>query len=202
MSAPRRNDPCPCGSGRRYKECHGKLAQGEAGAEAIVRRGLSAHQAGRIDEAARAYDEILSSEPDHAVATHYRGLVDWQRGDLARAEERMRASIARDPSVPDFHNNLGLLLRDTRRVDESIACFRAALAANPSWFEAYNNLGLAFEAQGRWDDAETAYREAIAREPRFAAARQNLARILLTLGRYREGWSEYRWRLAAQGIAG
>jgi preprotein translocase subunit SecA len=21
-----RNDPCPCGSGLRYKECHGKLA--------------------------------------------------------------------------------------------------------------------------------------------------------------------------------
>ncbi|MFN8899499.1 MAG: SEC-C metal-binding domain-containing protein, partial [Pseudomonadota bacterium] len=21
-----RNDPCPCGSGRKYKHCHGKLA--------------------------------------------------------------------------------------------------------------------------------------------------------------------------------
>jgi preprotein translocase subunit SecA len=21
-----RNDPCPCGSGQRYKQCHGKLA--------------------------------------------------------------------------------------------------------------------------------------------------------------------------------
>ncbi|MBM3368770.1 MAG: hypothetical protein FJY43_10930, partial [Betaproteobacteria bacterium] len=21
-----RNDPCPCGSGRKYKQCHGKLA--------------------------------------------------------------------------------------------------------------------------------------------------------------------------------
>jgi len=21
-----RNDPCPCGSGKRFKECHGKLA--------------------------------------------------------------------------------------------------------------------------------------------------------------------------------
>jgi hypothetical protein len=29
----------------------------------------------------------------------------------------MRASIATDPSIPDFHNNLGLLLRDTRRLD-------------------------------------------------------------------------------------
>ncbi|HTS52047.1 MAG TPA: SEC-C metal-binding domain-containing protein [Burkholderiales bacterium] len=21
-----RNDPCPCGSGRKYKQCHGRLA--------------------------------------------------------------------------------------------------------------------------------------------------------------------------------
>ncbi|MCG8999440.1 SEC-C domain-containing protein [Laribacter hongkongensis] len=21
-----RNDPCPCGSGKRYKQCHGRLA--------------------------------------------------------------------------------------------------------------------------------------------------------------------------------
>ncbi len=202
MSAPRRNDPCPCGSGRRYKECHGRLAVDEPGVEALVRRALSAHQAGRLDEAGRGYADILSRDPGNAVATHYLGLMDWQRGDLARAEERMRVSIARDATVPDFHSNLGLLLRDTRRLDESIASFRAALGANPAWIEAYNNLALAFEAQGRWSDAVAAYREALAREPRFAVARQNLARVLLTLGEYREGWSEYRWRLVAQGLAG
>lgn len=200
MSAPRRNEPCPCGSGRRYKDCHGKLGAGESYVGALVRRALSAHQEGRIDEAARAYADILGREPANAIATHYLGLIDWQRGDIARAEERMRASIAADPNVPDFHNNLGLLLRDTRRLDEAIDCFRAALAANPAWVEAYSNLALAFEAGGRWDEATGAYREAIARQPRFAAARQNLARALLTCGEYREGWLEYRWRLLAQGI--
>ena len=23
-----RNDPCPCGSGRKYKQCHGRSAEG------------------------------------------------------------------------------------------------------------------------------------------------------------------------------
>ena len=27
-----RNAPCPCGSGRKYKHCHGALAQGAVGA--------------------------------------------------------------------------------------------------------------------------------------------------------------------------
>lgn len=200
MNATPRNAPCPCGSGRRFKECHGKLAAEDDGVAARVRRSLAAHQAGRIDEARGGYEEILARAPGHAVATHYLGLADWQQGDPARAEERMRASIAADASVPDFHNNLGLLLRDTQRSDAAIASFRAALAANPAWIEAHNNLALAFESQGRWEDAIAAYGEAIAREPRFAAARQNLARVLLTLGRYREGWAEYRWRLLAQGL--
>jgi Tfp pilus assembly protein PilF len=200
VSAPRRNEPCPCGSGRRYKDCHGKLAAEAPDLQALVRLALSSHRQGRVDEAERGYHEILARAPGHAVATHYLGLIDWQRGDLARAESRMRAAIAADASIADFHNNLGLLLRDTRRSAEAIECFRAALDADADGFEARNNLGLALEAEGRWDDAIAAYRGAIERQPGFAAARQNLARALLTVGELGEGWAQYRWRLLAQGV--
>ena len=201
MTQPRRNEPCPCGSLRRYKDCHGRLAAEPAAPDAQVRAALAAHQRGDFEEAERAYREILAHDPVHAVATHYLGLVEWQRGDVAQAEARMRASIAANASIPDFHNNLGLLLRDTQRADQAIACFRAALAANPAWFEAYNNLGLALEAAWRWDEAAEAYRAAIAHEPRFAAARQNLARLLIRRGDFAAGRPEYRWRLFAQGLA-
>ena len=201
MTAPRRNAPCPCASGRRYKDCHGKLAAVPPGVDAQVAGALAAHQRGRIAEAERVYRDILAHHPGHAVAMHYLGLIEWQRGEVDEAEARMRASIAASSTVPDFHNNLGLLLRDTGRTEASIACFRAALAVDPAWFEAYNNLGLALEAASRWDEAEAAYVEAIARAPGFAAARQNLARLLIRAGDFARGWPEYRWRLHAQGLA-
>jgi len=197
----RRNDPCPCGSGRRYKECHGKLAAAAPAPDALIPNALMAHQQGRIDEAERIYREVLAREPGHPIATHYLGLAAWQRGDVGTAEERMRAALATDASIPDFHNNLGLLLRDTGRVDEAIACFRRTLEVDPRWFEAHNNLGLALEAAGRFDAAVDAYRAGIAAQPAFAPARQNLGRALLALGRYAEGWGEYRWRLLAQGLS-
>ncbi|HEX3098512.1 MAG TPA: tetratricopeptide repeat protein [Usitatibacter sp.] len=197
----RRNDPCPCGSGRRYKECHGKLAVAPLATDALARNALAAHQQGRIDEAERLYREILAREPGHPVATHYMGLAAWQRGDVRTAEERMRAALAANASIPDFHNNLGLLLRDTGRVEEAIACFRRTLEVDPGWFEAHNNLGLALEAAGRFEAAVDAYRAGIAAQPAFAPARQNLGRALLALGRYGEGWAEYRWRLLAQGLS-
>jgi Tfp pilus assembly protein PilF len=197
----RRNDPCPCGSGRRYKECHGRIEPAPPTVDALVQAAMRLHQQGRVEEAERRYREILAQSPGNAFATHYLGLATWHRGEVAAAERLMRESIAADASVPDFHNNLGLLLRDTGRPAEAIACFEHALAANPRWVAAYNNLALTLEALGRWVDAVQAYRSALAAEPRFAAAHQNLARALLALGHYREAWEHYRWRLIAQGLA-
>lgn len=202
MSAtPRRNDPCPCGSGLRFKECHGRLDAAGPPSVPRVQRALQLHQQGRVDEAERIYREILREEPGNAIATHYLGMAAWHRGDLIEAERLMRASLAADAGIADFHNNLGLLLRDTGRLDEAIACYRQALAVDPSWLEALSNLGLALEAAGRSDEAVEAYREAIAREPRFAAARQNLALALFARGAFREGLPHYRWRLVAQELA-
>jgi tetratricopeptide (TPR) repeat protein len=197
----RRNDPCPCGSGRRYKECHGSLASPGAGIDALIQRSLASHRQGRIDEAERGYREVQSQDPGNAIATHYLGMVAWQRADLATAESMMRESIRANAAIADFHNNLGLLLRDTRRIDEAVACFAKTLEVDPGWYEAHNNLGLALEAGGRWDEAVAAYREAIAAQPAFAAAHQNLGRALLTRGEFAAGWAHYRWRLAAQELA-
>jgi len=197
----KRNDPCPCGSRLRFKECHGKLdAGGAPPVEAIVQRALQLHQQGHVDEAVARYRQVLEADPGNAIAMHYMGMAAWHRGDNIEGERLMRESIARNANIPDFHSNLGLLLRDTKRLDEAIACFHRALEVDPTWFEAHNNLGLALEAANRFEGACEAYRSAIAQQPKFAAARQNLGRALLTMGRFAEGWEQYRWRLLAQGV--
>ena len=201
MSAVRRNAPCPCGSGQRYKDCHGRIGEDAADVATLVQRALAAHREGRVDDAERAYRMVLDREPGNAIATHYLGLIAWQRGDVASAERSMRAAIEADASIADFHNNLGLLLRDARRVEEAIACFRRTLEIDPGWIEARSNLALVLEGAGRFDEALAAYRGAVAAEPRFAIGHQNLARALLARGELAEGWREYRWRLAAQGLA-
>lgn len=206
-SAPvRRNDPCPCGSGQRYKDCHGRLGEAPPPAPAPaptdprIPQALQAHQQGRLDEAGALYRAVLESDPANAIATHYLGMIDWTGGRLAEAEAKLRASIAADASIPDFHNNLALLEGNLGRNAASIAGFRRTLEVDPGYFEAWNNLGLALEDALQWSDAEGAYRNALQRSPRFAAARQNLARLLLCLGRFAEGWEHYRWRLHARGV--
>ena len=202
MSAPvGRNQPCTCGSGRRYKECHGRLeTQAPDAPEAILARAIASHRRGALDEAERGYHALLARDPRHAAARHYLGMIAWQRGDPAAAERALRESLAIDATVADFHNNLGLLLRDTGRPDAAVACFEAALARDPGWAEAHTNLGLAHEAAGRWDDARRADEAALRLAPDFAIGHQNLARVLLTLGDFGPAWAHYRWRLLAQGL--
>ncbi|HVS56818.1 MAG TPA: SEC-C metal-binding domain-containing protein, partial [Casimicrobiaceae bacterium] len=47
----RRNDPCPCGSGKRYKDCHGAPAGSQApaagqasGAQVLLQRAMEAYR--------------------------------------------------------------------------------------------------------------------------------------------------------------
>ncbi|QJR11399.1 hypothetical protein DSM104443_02474 [Usitatibacter rugosus] len=200
----RRNEPCPCGSGQRYKDCHGRLG-GDAPPAATatdprIPQALQAHQQGRLAEAGAVYRAILESDPGNAIATHYLGMIDWTEGRLAEAEAKLRASIAADARIPDFHSNLALLEGNLGRNAAAVAGFRRALEVDPGYFEAWNNLGLALEDALQWQDAESAYRHALERSPGFAAAHQNLARLQLCLGRFAEAWDHYRWRLHARGV--
>jgi GT2 family glycosyltransferase len=148
---PSRNSPCPCGSGRRYKDCHGALDAPSALAtlESVLLRALGAQQAGRLDDAARAYERALELAPDHFDALHMLGVVHFQRGSFARARELVARAAAMRPDVGMAQRNLRLvdsaLLRErwearyaswidlVERPDrDRRAALRAAAAAKPA----------------------------------------------------------------------
>ncbi|HEX5863723.1 MAG TPA: SEC-C metal-binding domain-containing protein, partial [Casimicrobiaceae bacterium] len=60
---PARNAPCPCGSGKRYKDCHGTLAPGAAD---WVRRALEELQARDFAAAEASLREAERLSPDDA----------------------------------------------------------------------------------------------------------------------------------------
>jgi len=96
-----RNAPCPCGSGRRYKECHGAIGAASAadpGAlHAVLAEALADQQAGRLERAVAGYREVLARAPDHFDATHMLGVVHFQRGEFERALELVLRACALRP---------------------------------------------------------------------------------------------------------
>jgi tetratricopeptide (TPR) repeat protein len=222
-----RNDPCPCGSGKRYKQCHGALASatppraggaarttdptlvpGTARADpgstamSLAQQGVDAHRRGDIDAAERSYRQALEADPDQPLALHYLGVACFQRKQYAEALPLLQRSTAKVPTEPEFHNNLGLVLAAMDRNDDAIAEYRRTLELAPDHATASNNLGLALQAINRLPDAIAAFRRALAVAPAFAHAHWNLALALLASGDYAEGWVEYEWRLRLPELGG
>jgi tetratricopeptide (TPR) repeat protein len=199
-----RNEPCPCGSGRKYKQCHGALASGSASAppltppnaDARVAAALVQHQRGDLAGAEREYRAVLAIAPDQPTALHYLGVILYQRRELDAALPLLTRSAQAVPGEPEFHNNLGLAFAAADRTDEAIASYRRALALKPEHSVAWNNLGLALQEHNDFAGAIAAFRRAIEIDPGFARAHWNLSLALLDDGQFLEGFREYEWRLA------
>ena len=93
MATVGRNEPCPCGSGKRYKECHGALrdpdgmpasrvSPGAADRQRRMFAALEAQKAARIVEAAALYQSVLDEEPDDFDAMHMLGVIKFELGEL------------------------------------------------------------------------------------------------------------------------
>src|SRR6185369_8240589 len=199
-----RNEPCPCGSGRKYKQCHGAIESARAAAtidmEARMARALEQHQRGDAVAAEREYRAVLGTAPDHPMALHYLGVILYQRREIDAALLLLERSTEAIPQEPEFHNNLGLALAAADRTEEAIASYRRALALKPAHAVAWNNLGLALQGQNDFKGAIAAFRRAIEIDPGFARARWNLSLALLDDGQFAEGFREYEWRLAIEEL--
>lgn len=205
--SPGRNDPCPCGSGKRYKQCCGAIASAPLVApaespEVLLQNAMGHHQAGRLDAAETLYRRVVEADPRNAIALQYLGVLSMQRGDPVQGEKLIRQALDIRSDIPDFHNNLGLCLRLQDRLREAQDCYRQAVAIRPDYAPAYNNLGLDLQACGKVAEAVSAYKNALRLQPQFAEAHWNLGLSYLEQGNFTEGWAEYEWRIRCQPFAG
>lgn len=192
-----RNDPCPCGSGKKYKQCcrqDGGVAEHAVTLETFVDKAievaLEEHQAGRLSEAEALYRKILDVMPDCADALHLLGAIAHQRGNYEDAVALFKKAIAANPIAP-MHANLGLALHALRRFDEAVESYEKALALAPDFPQAHNNLGNSLQAQGKFDLAFQCYQRALSLDPHYADAHYNLGHLHQHQGRFSAAVESY-----------
>ncbi|MGB8844693.1 MAG: tetratricopeptide repeat protein, partial [Terracidiphilus sp.] len=66
-----------------------------------------------------------------------------------RAEELYRHATAADPGYVLAYFDLGNVLDELERLDESIAAYRKAVTLSPAYADAHYNLALAYERSGQ-----------------------------------------------------
>jgi len=184
----RRNDSCPCGSGRRYKDCHGALRpEGSESLSEIARAGLAQ---GRLEEAARDARAAIERDATDADAWTVLGLA-LEAAQPDAALDAWHRAIALAPRQPEAHFRIGDFRRRRGEHGAAIAAYEAAIAAGSTHPVLLNNLGLSLQAQGRFDAAADRYREAIALQPDLLPAHANLGDVLSTRHRYVEAAASY-----------
>jgi hypothetical protein len=75
----------------------------------VLETALSHQTAGRLDEAARGYREVLERAPNTHDALHMLGAIELGRQKLDDAERLMRAALALRPAYPAIEHNLQLV---------------------------------------------------------------------------------------------
>jgi tetratricopeptide (TPR) repeat protein len=189
MIAPARNDPCHCGSRRRYKSCCGALIAGPFVPAVELEQLNGLLQAARYAELESVTREMLGRKPPpHGPQS----AALWQLLALARtrqgkdAVQALGMAVRSAPENAVAQLNLGNALARLGRHEEAEVTFGRALALDPEFAEAHNNLGELHLDQQRPEEALANFREAARIRPDYATAHENLARVLVRLQRFDE----------------
>ena len=137
MAKPGRNDPCPCGSGNKYKKCclpkeEGVEREQLAKGEARRAENAAAHRSPPLRDVKAAIAAILSSaedadEDELTIASN--AAADLVRaGKLDEAEQAARDLQARFPEVHDGYDRLGMVHEARGENRQAADCYRKVIA--------------------------------------------------------------------------
>lgn len=195
-----RNDPCPCGSGKKYKQCcldsHHQItttARAEAsGVAKAMQTAIAHHESGRLLEADAACKHILEISPNYPDALHLQGMIAYQVGMLDVAEVLLNSAVAFGPKNADTHHNLGIVLMALDKPGEAQKHFQKTVLLQPRHGSGHFSLGNAYKAQDKLDEAISSYQKAVLLTPDHAQLHNNLGDALQTQGKLKEAIACYR----------
>ncbi|MEP7274958.1 MAG: tetratricopeptide repeat protein [Betaproteobacteria bacterium] len=164
-----RNAACPCGSGLRYKACHGRAASDPAARGSATRRrelhdaALAAFRGGDIQRARREYDLLVASDPADVEALHARALLALDLGRLDDAQSDIDRALRLSPAdaqIADNRTGIAIAVHE-RRQRELAAVELDALAyrhtdparLRPATAGAALHIVCAFEGDAEHNDA-------------------------------------------------
>lgn len=194
---PGRNDPCPCGSGKKYKKCcadkaaQALLSEPPANISDQLIARLEARQLGDAEQLAQV---LLTQYPQSGLVWKVLASALTLQGKpaLSAFEEAGRLL----PNDLQAQYNLGNEFNVHGRYEEAAASYRRALRIGANCVEAHYNLGHTLMSLGRWQEALTSFRQAVRINPDFAEAYYNMGQVLNQMGQPDEASNSFARALA------
>jgi tetratricopeptide (TPR) repeat protein len=186
---------------------------------AELQKALVLHQVGEFSKAEQIYRDILELDPDNFDARHLLGVAAHQQGKnvealglineaLKEIHSRKKASRRSSKRVDKRRtnaqqieieleryaaafNNRGVVLKELRRFDKSLASYDEAIALQPNYADAFNNRGVVLRELDRLEEAVTSYDNAISIKQDYTEALFNRGTAFADLKRYDEALASY-----------
>jgi tetratricopeptide (TPR) repeat protein len=165
-------DPCPCGSGKKFKWCCQAIY-------ADIRKAQEQFEQGQQEAALRLIDQVVQAHKDNPEAWGNKAMLLARAGKIEEAEEALEAAFAINPQYPT-----GLLLRAQFRLNEGeipgalLLARRAAEAFDPAAQDYLAQVyHIIFESELSQQRIPAAH-AALALTVRFAPAADQLRQVL------------------------
>ncbi len=143
----------------------------------------------------KKHDTDLDAPPQEQIDT----LFSHYQSNQLEAFEQLAISMTETfPAHQIGWKALGVVLKQTGRLSESVAPMQRSVALSPQDPEAHSNLGVTLQELGRLDEAEACYQQAIALQPDLAEAHYNLGNTRHELGRSDAATASYQQAIALQ----
>jgi tetratricopeptide (TPR) repeat protein len=181
---PGRNDPCPCGSGKKFKHCCGSpleraAAEAPRADHADIGTLIGMVHAGRLPEAEARAMALLRAQPEAGMLWKILSVTLLRQGKDALAALRRAAELL--PQDAEAHANLGSELRARGEWEVALASLRRSLAFEPRNPDVLSEAADAERALGRPREAVPLYERALQLDPRRREAHNNLGNAFLEL---------------------
>ena len=187
MAKIRPNDPCLCGSGKKYKKCCGAAGgSGVPDAQVVLRSAFACLHQGRYAEAVRQAEGLVRARVVHPDVFALLGSAHFQLGQFESAERALSELVRLTPGSAEAWANLGLVQYQRGNYHVAAQSCGKALELDADHAPAYNNLGNVFLRLGSLAAAEKNYRRAVELNPEDAYALVNLGTVLTRQGKFSE----------------
>ena len=192
MSGVGRNDPCACGSGRKYKLCCGRFGQRAHPISAPPQDSslVTLLRSGRFEELEHSARSLIAQRPDNAIAWKALTVALQMQGKDALAAARKAAQLL--PADAEVHYNFGIALLDAGNPAEAIGSLERALSLAPDSEPTQVVLGGALQSVGRVAEAVARYRRVLAANPGYAEVHSNLGHAFRQMGQLQESLESCR----------
>jgi len=144
-----------------------------AGLKQFFDQGQAAMTAKNYPDAITNYEQALPLAKDKNQVVVLQALAEayHKAGQNDKAVDTYQKVIAADPTNPDYHNNLGSVYADTKKIPEAQAEFQKAAELNPTGASRYYfNLGVIMVNSNNMDAAAEALKKCTDLYPKNADA--------------------------------